>query len=80
MIYIYLNNISFNKSIGTGTNLSTSNLSALLHILVKSVGTFFNLSKPNLSTSDFRLAKSFFLAKFGVSTPFTFLNLLLLHN
>ena len=78
--YIYFNNISFNKSTGTSAYLSTSNLSTLLHVLVKSVGTFFNLSKSNLFKSDFRLSKSVFLAKFGVSTPFVFLNFLLLHN
>ena len=45
-----------------GTNLSTSDLSTLLKLL-KLVSTFFNLSMSNLSTSDFKLAKSAFLAK-----------------
>ena len=49
--------------IGTGTNLSTSNLSTLLFKLFKLVGTFFNLSMSNLSTSDFKLAKSVFFSK-----------------
>ena len=35
---------------------------------MKLVGTFFNLSMSNLSTSDFKLAKSLFLAKDDVST------------
>ena len=46
----------FTTSTGTGTNLSTSNLSTLLFIkLLKLLGSFFNLS-----TSDFKLAKSTF--------------------
>ena len=40
--------------------------------MFKLVGTFFNLSILNLSTSDFKLGKSVFLAKFDVSTPFAF--------
>ena len=49
------------KSTGTGTNLSTSNLSALLFQLLEPLGTFFNLSIYNL-----------FLAKDDVSTPVAF--------
>ena len=54
---------------GTGNNLLTSNLSALLFKLSKLLGTFFNLSISNPVTSNFKLAKSAFLAKFDVSTP-----------
>ena len=57
------------KSTGTGTYLSTSNLSILLFKLFKLLGTFPNLSISNLSTSDFNLAKSTFLTNFEVSTP-----------
>ena len=39
------------KSTGTGTNLSTPNLSTLPGTLP---GTFFNLSVSNSSTSDFK--------------------------
>ena len=57
--------LSILKSTGTGTNLSTSNLSTLLFKLLKLVDKVFNLSISNLSTSDFKLAKStFFLAMF----------------
>ena len=55
------------KSTGTGSNVSTSNLSTLLFKLLKLVGKFFSLSISNLSTLDFRLAKSTFLAKDNVS-------------
>ena len=48
------------KSTGTGTNLSTSNLSSLLFKLLKFLGTFFSLSVFNLYTSNFKLAKSVF--------------------
>ena len=41
--------LSLLKSTGTGTNLSTSNLSTLLLKLLKLVGTFFSLSISNLS-------------------------------
>ena len=34
----------------------------------------------NLSTSDFKLAKSVFLVKFGLSTPAGLFKSLLLHN
>ena len=56
------------KSTGTGTNLLTSNPSTLLFKLLTLFGTFLTLSRLNLSTSDFKLAKSTFLANFGVST------------
>ena len=36
--------------------------------MLKLVGTFFNLSISYLSISDFKLAKSTFLANFDVST------------
>ena len=42
---------------GTGNNLSTSNLSTLLFKLLRPLGTFFNLSISNLLTLDFKLAK-----------------------
>ena len=54
IIYIFLTtsffttSISLLKSIGRGTNLSTSNLSTLLLKLLKLVGTFVNLSISNL--------------------------------
>ena len=51
------------KSVGTGANLSISNLSALVFNLLK---LFFKL--PNLSTSVFKLAKFVFNAKVEVST------------
>ena len=54
----FTTSLSLYKSTGTCTNLSTSNLSALLSKLFKLVGTFFNLSISNFSTSDFKLAKS----------------------
>ena len=49
--------LSLLKSKGTGSNLSTSNLSTLLFKLLKLIGAFFNLSISNLSASDFELAK-----------------------
>ena len=60
------------RLIGTGTNLSTFNLSTLLFKLLKVVGTLLNLSISNLSTSDFKLAKSVFLAKSYASSPIAF--------
>ena len=51
------------KSVGTGANLSISNLSALVFNLLN---LFFKL--PNLSTSVFKLAKFVFNAKLEVST------------
>ena len=39
-----------------------------------------NLSISNLSTSDFKLAKSFFLTKSYVLTPVVFLSQILLDN
>ena len=53
----------------SGTYSSTSDLSTLLYKLFKLVGTVFDFSMSYLSTSDFKLAKSYFLAKDGVSTP-----------
>ena len=49
-----------------------SNLSTLLFKLSKPIGTFLNLSMSNFSTSDFKLAKSVFLATPDVSTPVAF--------
>ena len=60
------------KSTGTGTNLSTSNLSTLLIKLLKLVDKFFNLSISNLSPLDFKLAQSTFSADHDVSTPVAF--------
>ena len=68
-IYIIVS-LNLLKSTGTGTNLSTSNLSTLFSKLLKLVGTFFSLS----------ISKSTFLANSDVSTPVAFLNLFLLHN
>ena len=52
--------LSLLKSTGTGSNLSTFNLSTLFCKLLKLIGTFFNLSISNLSTSGFKLVKSVF--------------------
>ena len=60
------------KSTGTGTNLSTSNLSTLLFKSLKLVCKFFNLLISYLSTLDFKLARSTFLANFDVSKPAAF--------
>ena len=40
--------------------------------LLKSTGTDTDLSTSNLSTSDFKLAKSVFLANYYVPTPIAF--------
>ena len=40
--------------------------------MLKLVGTFFSLSISNLPSSDFKSAKSNFLANFDVSTPVAF--------
>ena len=40
--------------------------------LLKPVSTYLNLSISNLSASDFKLAKSVFLANSDLSTPVTF--------
>ena len=53
-----LPSLNFFKSSGTGFNLATSNSA--------------NFSVSNLSSSDFKLAKSSFLANFDVSTHFVF--------
>ena len=76
----FTTSLSLLKSTGTGTHLSTSNLSTLLFKLFKLVGIFFNLSISNLSTLDFKLAKSTFLANLMYQHLLHFLNLLLLHN
>ena len=52
--------LSLHKSTGTGTYLSTSNLSTLLFKLLNLFGTFFNLSISNLNTLDFKSTKSIF--------------------
>ena len=57
-MYIFLTtSLSLLKSVGKGTNLSTSNLPTLLFKLFTLLGTVFNLSISNLSTLDFKLAK-----------------------
>ena len=56
------------KSVGTGANLSISNLSALVFNLLKLFGKL-----PNISTSVFKLAKFVFNAKLEVSTCVVFL-------
>ena len=60
--------LSLLKPPGTVANLLTFNLFTLLSKLFKPVGTFSSLSLPNLPTSDFKLAKSTFLANFDVLT------------
>ena len=76
-MYIFFNNIIFTTSLillestETSNNLSTSNFT-LFYKLLKLVDTFFKLSMSNLSTSDFKSAKSVFLAKHDVSTPAVF--------
>ena len=47
--------LSLHKSTGTGTNLSTFNLSILLFKLLKLAGKFLKLLISNLSTFDFKL-------------------------
>ena len=75
---ISFNNISFYhityllKSAGSGTNSSTSNLSALFFKLLKLLATLFGSSISYLSTSDLKLTKSVFLAKFDISIPIAF--------
>ena len=66
------------KSTELVSNLQMSNLYTLFFKLLKSFGIFSNLS-IHISTSDFKLAKSAFLAKY-VSTPFAFLSQILLHS
>ena len=61
------------KSVGTGTNLSISNLSTLDFKLLKLLSTPFNLSISNLSTSVFKLPKCAFNANPEVSTCVIFL-------
>ena len=79
IIYIFLNisffspSLSLLKTTGTGTNLSTYNLSTLLVKLLKLLGTFFNLSIFNSSKLDFKLTKTTFLAKDDTLTHVTFL-------
>ena len=72
-IQFFATSVSLLKSTGTGTHLSTCNLSTSLYELLKLLGIFFNLSMSDLSTSDFKLAKSVFLAKSDISTPVAFL-------
>ena len=72
--------LSLLKSAGTGNNSSISYLSTLLFRLFKLLGKCFYSSIFNLPTSDFKLARPFFLTKDDVSTPAAFLNLSLLHN
>ena len=62
------------ESVGTGANLSTSNSSTLLLKLFKPLATIFDLLISNLLVSDFRLAKSSFLANCNLSTPVAFLS------
>ena len=62
----FTTSLSFLKSTGADTNLSTPNSSTWLFELFKLVGTFSNLSVSNLSTSDFKLVKSTSLANFDV--------------
>ena len=48
----FTTSLSLLKSIGTGTNLSTPNLSNLVFKFLKLVGAFFNLSIAYSSTSS----------------------------
>ena len=66
----FTTSFSLLKSTRTGTNLSTSNLSALLFKLLKPLGTFFNSSMSNLSTSYFKLDKFIFLSESDASNIF----------
>ena len=59
--------------------LTTSFFAIALNLL-KSTGIVSNLPISNLSTSDFKLAKSTFLAKCYVSTHVTFISLVLSQN
>ena len=59
----FATSLSLLKLTETGFNLSTSYLFTLLFKFLKSLGTFSNSSMSNLSISDFKLAKSAFLAK-----------------
>ena len=81
---IFTTSLSLLQPAGTGTNLSTSNLSTLLFKLLNLVGTFFNLSLSDLSTLDYRLTKSAKLAKLAEIPIYQHLlhvlNLFLLHN
>ena len=72
--------LSLLESTGTGASLLTSNLSTFFFKLLKLVVTFCNLSISNLYPSDFKLAKSVFLAKSDVSTPVAFFKSAFLHN
>ena len=76
----FTTSLSLIKSVGTGTNLSRSNLSTLLFKLFKLLDIFFNLSISSLPTLDFKFAKSTFLANFEVSTPVEFFKSVLLHS
>ena len=73
--------LSLLKSTRTGTNLSTSNLSALLFELFQPVGNFFNLSYLIYQLQILSLlAKSASLANFYVLIPVAFFKSDLLHS
>ena len=62
----------FSMAIGPVFNLLTTKLSTLLFKLFTALCTFTSLSISSFSTSDFKPAKSVFLANFYLSTSVAF--------
>ena len=60
-----------NSVVSISLTVSTTSLSTTLPILCKWEGTVSSLSTSSLSTLDFRLDKSAFYVKSGVSIPYT---------
>ena len=60
-----------NSVVSISLTVSTTSLSTTLPILCKWAGTVSSLSTSSLSTLDFRLDKSAFYVKSGVSIPYT---------
>ena len=79
MTSLFTPELSLLKSTGTGTNLSTFNLSTLLFKLLKLVGTFFNLSISNLSTLVLNQLNQLF-SKFPFNTQFIIFSLYYFFN
>ena len=69
---VFATSLGVLKSIGTGTDLSLSNLCTLLFKLLILLSTLYNLSISNLSKSDLKWAKPVFLAIFNVSAAVAF--------
>ena len=65
---------SFFNQTGTRTHLPISLLSILLLILLKPLAALSNLSISKLSISDFKVAKSAFLANLEETIPVAFLS------